>query len=95
MLPELGGVLGPVLLGVMLDVVTFLAGALTCAGVGALAASYMVCCVKETLVKAGARGPYERVAEHDIVDEVRCNTNLHPGALMRVRPFKDAPAFLT
>ena len=49
----------------MLDVASFWAGALTCGGVGALAACYMVCCVKETLVKAGARGPYERVAEED------------------------------
>eukprot|EP01043_Picozoa_sp_COSAG02_P004288 COSAG02_NODE_110_length_36062_cov_85.812106_28_plen_96_part_00 len=95
MLPELGGVLGPVMLGVMLDAVSFWAGALMCGGVGALAASYMVCCVKETLVKAGARGPYERVAEDDTEDEVRCNTNLLLGAQMPVRPLHVARPFLT
>jgi hypothetical protein len=34
---------------------------------GVAAACYMVCCVKETLVKAGARGPYERVSKEDEV----------------------------
>ena len=67
---DLACVGGYACVGVLLDVASFWAGALACAGVGALSACYMVCCVKETLVKAGARGPYERVAEDDKEDEV-------------------------
>ena len=50
--------------------------ALTCAGIGALAATYMICCVKETLVRAGARGPYERVAEEDKEEQVSFTTHI-------------------
>ena len=65
----------------MLDIASLWAGALACGGVGALAATYMICCVKETLVTAGARGPYERVAEEDAEDEVRRYASPLLGAL--------------
>ena len=65
MMPELGGVVGPVMLGVLLDQFSFWAGSFTCACMGVVSASYMVCCVKETLVKAGARGPYEKISKDE------------------------------
>ena len=77
----------------MLDVASLWAGALACGGVGALAAFYMQCFVKETLVKAGARGPYELVAEDDAEDEVRRYTRLLLGTLMPTRPGQDRTLF--
>ena len=64
MLPELGGVAGPVVLGVLLHTASLLAGTLVCGGMGGFAACFMVCGVKETLVRAGA-GAYEKVAAAD------------------------------
>ena len=51
MMPELGGVAGPVALGVLLDAASLFAGTVLCGGFGLAAALFMVACVKETLVK--------------------------------------------
>ena len=51
MMPELGGVAGPVALGVLLDAASLFAGTVLCGGFGLAAALFMAACVKETLVK--------------------------------------------
>ena len=46
MLPSLGAMAGPVVLGLVLDWLDIAGGALMGAGVGFTAAGWMVCCVK-------------------------------------------------
>ena len=64
MMPELGGVVGPVALGVMLDAASLFAGTVLCGGFGLAAALFMAGCVKETLVKEQSKNP-------DQVDEAK------------------------
>ena len=82
MMPESGGCLGPLVLGIVVDRISLLGGAVMGGVLGSCAALWMIGCVRETLVRerdnhapSGSggqdrqRGAYTQLASHEEAED--------------------------